>query len=157
MPQYEFYCHACKKKFSKILALADHEEGKVACPHCGSHKIEQAGPPSPLSLRGRAPENWVRLEDTDETPRSRAHSPFDFYPFVGPKREAPDSLGIAFSTAAVVSAAACDSARILPFGAALESATVEICMASSKVGTSLCQWPRTAPYRNVRRRKRNAS
>jgi len=41
MPQYEFYCHACKKTFSKILALADHEEGGVACPHCGSHKIEQ--------------------------------------------------------------------------------------------------------------------
>ena len=41
MPHYEFFCHACKKTFSKILALADHEEGGVACPHCGSHKIEQ--------------------------------------------------------------------------------------------------------------------
>jgi putative FmdB family regulatory protein len=41
MPHYEFFCHACKKTFSKILALADHEEGKVACPHCGSHKVEQ--------------------------------------------------------------------------------------------------------------------
>jgi putative FmdB family regulatory protein len=41
MPHYEFFCYACKKTFSKILALADHEEGKVTCPHCGSHKIEQ--------------------------------------------------------------------------------------------------------------------
>jgi len=41
MPHYEFFCHACKKTFSKILALADHEEGRVACPHCGSHKVEQ--------------------------------------------------------------------------------------------------------------------
>ena len=40
MPQYEFYCHACKKTVSKILALADHEEGRVTCPHSGSHKVE---------------------------------------------------------------------------------------------------------------------
>jgi len=25
----------------EILALADHEEGRVTCPHCGSHKVEQ--------------------------------------------------------------------------------------------------------------------
>jgi hypothetical protein len=25
MPHYEFFCHGCKKTFSKILALADHE------------------------------------------------------------------------------------------------------------------------------------
>src|SRR5260370_22407443 len=41
MPHYEFFCHACKKTFSKILALADHEVGRVTCPHCGSHKVEQ--------------------------------------------------------------------------------------------------------------------
>jgi hypothetical protein len=29
MPHYEFFCHGCKKTFSKILALADHEEGGV--------------------------------------------------------------------------------------------------------------------------------
>src|ERR1700704_1828210 len=40
-PHYEFYCHACKKTFSKILTLVDYEEGGVVCPHCGSHKVEQ--------------------------------------------------------------------------------------------------------------------
>jgi putative FmdB family regulatory protein len=42
MPQYEFYCHACKKTFSKILTLVDYEAGGVVCPHCGSQKVEQS-------------------------------------------------------------------------------------------------------------------
>jgi putative FmdB family regulatory protein len=41
MPQYEFYCHACRKTFTKILTLVDYEEGGVVCPHCGSQKVEQ--------------------------------------------------------------------------------------------------------------------
>jgi putative FmdB family regulatory protein len=41
MPHYEFFCHACKKTFSKILALVDYEEGGVTCPHCGTHDVEQ--------------------------------------------------------------------------------------------------------------------
>jgi putative FmdB family regulatory protein len=41
MPHYEFYCHACKKIFSKLLSLAEYEKGEPICPHCGSHKVEQ--------------------------------------------------------------------------------------------------------------------
>jgi putative FmdB family regulatory protein len=41
MPHYEFFCRACKKNFSKILALVDYEEGGVVCPHCGSYEVEQ--------------------------------------------------------------------------------------------------------------------
>jgi putative FmdB family regulatory protein len=41
MPHYEFFYRACKKTFTKTLALADHEEGRVTCPRCGSHKAEQ--------------------------------------------------------------------------------------------------------------------
>ena len=41
MPHYEFFCHACKRTFSKILTLVDYEEGGVVCPHCGSDKVEQ--------------------------------------------------------------------------------------------------------------------
>src|SRR5690349_6451067 len=41
MPNYDFYCHACKKTFSKLLTLAQYEKGKVICPRCGSHKVEQ--------------------------------------------------------------------------------------------------------------------
>jgi len=43
MPHYEFLCHACEKIFTKILTLAEYEEGKVVCPHCGSNKeVEQS-------------------------------------------------------------------------------------------------------------------
>ena len=41
MPQYEFLCTACKKKFSLILAIREFEKGGVKCPHCGSTKVEQ--------------------------------------------------------------------------------------------------------------------
>ena len=41
MPHYEFFCHACKKSFSKVLSLVDCEEGEVLCPHCGSKEVEQ--------------------------------------------------------------------------------------------------------------------
>src|SRR5216683_7462690 len=41
MPHYEFFCHACKKTFSKILTIAEHEKGKNVCPHCGSKNVEQ--------------------------------------------------------------------------------------------------------------------
>ena len=41
MPHYEFFCHACKKTFTKILTLVEYEEGRVACPHCGSRRVEQ--------------------------------------------------------------------------------------------------------------------
>jgi putative FmdB family regulatory protein len=41
MPHYEFFCHACKRAFSKVLSLVDYEEGEVLCPHCGSKEVEQ--------------------------------------------------------------------------------------------------------------------
>src|SRR2546426_12441324 len=34
MPQYEFFCNACKKSFSKILTIAEHDKEKTTCPHC---------------------------------------------------------------------------------------------------------------------------
>jgi putative FmdB family regulatory protein len=42
MPHYEFFCHACKKTFSKVLTLAEYEEGEVICPDCGSQEVEQS-------------------------------------------------------------------------------------------------------------------
>ena len=41
MPYCEFFCHACKKSFSKVLSLVDYEEGEVLCPRCGSREVEQ--------------------------------------------------------------------------------------------------------------------
>jgi putative FmdB family regulatory protein len=41
MPQYEFLCLDCHRRFSRILTLVDCEEDEVLCPHCGSLKVEQ--------------------------------------------------------------------------------------------------------------------
>jgi len=41
MPDYEYFCHACKKTFSKVLTLAEYEKGKITCPHRGSKRVEQ--------------------------------------------------------------------------------------------------------------------
>jgi len=41
MPQYQYLCQACKKKFSLILTIAEHEKAEVKCPRCGSPKVEQ--------------------------------------------------------------------------------------------------------------------
>jgi putative FmdB family regulatory protein len=43
MSHYEFFCHACKKLFSKTLTPAEFAEGKVECPYCGSEEVEQHG------------------------------------------------------------------------------------------------------------------
>jgi putative FmdB family regulatory protein len=55
MPHYEFFCHACKKVFSKILTPAEYAEGSVICPHCGSEEVEQqVSAFAPVSARNRA-------------------------------------------------------------------------------------------------------
>jgi putative FmdB family regulatory protein len=41
MPHYEFVCNACQKIFPKTLTIAEHDAEKIACPHCGSHEIQQ--------------------------------------------------------------------------------------------------------------------
>ena len=41
MPQYEFFCNACKKTFSMILTIAEHGKERIACPQCGSENVEQ--------------------------------------------------------------------------------------------------------------------
>jgi len=42
MPQYEFFCHACRRLFPKILTLAEYEKAHIVCPHCGSGNVEQS-------------------------------------------------------------------------------------------------------------------
>ena len=41
MSDYEFFCHACSKPFSRTLTPGEYEEGSVICPHCGSKEVEQ--------------------------------------------------------------------------------------------------------------------
>lgn len=41
MPTYDFRCKKCKKKFSTMLSLREHEKGKVNCPKCKGKQVEQ--------------------------------------------------------------------------------------------------------------------
>ena len=41
MPNYEFLCKDCNTIFTKILTIARHDQERIACPHCGSKKVEQ--------------------------------------------------------------------------------------------------------------------
>lgn len=41
MPTYDYRCPNCKKKFSLILSIKDHDTGKAKCPKCGEKKLEQ--------------------------------------------------------------------------------------------------------------------
>jgi putative FmdB family regulatory protein len=41
MPTYEYACKACKKTFTVILTVAEHDKKRIACPKCKGKKIEQ--------------------------------------------------------------------------------------------------------------------
>ena len=41
MPSYDYRCTKCKKQFTAILSIGEHDAGKVKCPKCGDSKVEQ--------------------------------------------------------------------------------------------------------------------
>ena len=41
MPTYEYVCKECKKTFSFIMTMAEHDRKRVACPKCKSKKTQQ--------------------------------------------------------------------------------------------------------------------
>lgn len=41
MCQYVFLCQDCHKEFTQTLHIAELEKGGVACPHCGSKRVNQ--------------------------------------------------------------------------------------------------------------------
>ena len=41
MPNYDYRCPECKKKFSVMLTFKEHDAKKVKCPKCGVKKVEQ--------------------------------------------------------------------------------------------------------------------
>jgi putative FmdB family regulatory protein len=34
MPEYAFYCRLCKKPFSAVMTIAQHDHGVAPCPKC---------------------------------------------------------------------------------------------------------------------------
>lgn len=45
VPQYEFFCHSCKRIFAKLLTIAEYEKQEIVCPKCGSKDVEQKWAP----------------------------------------------------------------------------------------------------------------
>jgi putative FmdB family regulatory protein len=41
MPSYDYRCPNCKKKFTAMLSMREHDAGKAKCPKCGGKKLEQ--------------------------------------------------------------------------------------------------------------------
>ena len=39
MPTYEYRCDKCKKDFSLVMSISDHDKGKARCPKCKSKKL----------------------------------------------------------------------------------------------------------------------
>lgn len=45
MPLYEYICKKCRKKFSEILTISEHEKKKVKCPKCKSEDLSHVVEP----------------------------------------------------------------------------------------------------------------
>jgi putative FmdB family regulatory protein len=41
MPTYDYRCSKCKKKFSMVMSIKDHDAKKTKCPKCGGSKEVQ--------------------------------------------------------------------------------------------------------------------
>ena len=43
MPQYEYLCTSCGKKFSTVLNLSEHEQNKVSAPSVVARRSNSSG------------------------------------------------------------------------------------------------------------------
>jgi putative FmdB family regulatory protein len=41
VPTYDYLCEKCRKSFSALLTMKEHEAKKVTCPKCGSRRVKQ--------------------------------------------------------------------------------------------------------------------
>jgi putative FmdB family regulatory protein len=41
MPVCDCVCNDCKKSVETVVTLAEHDEVRISCPHCGSKNVEQ--------------------------------------------------------------------------------------------------------------------
>ncbi len=41
MPTYEYRCDKCRKRFTRVESMAQHESARPTCPNCKSTKVAQ--------------------------------------------------------------------------------------------------------------------
>jgi putative FmdB family regulatory protein len=41
MPTYDYRCESCRKTFSLVMGIKEHDAKKVKCPKCKSAKVSQ--------------------------------------------------------------------------------------------------------------------
>jgi putative FmdB family regulatory protein len=41
MSQYVYHCQDCNKEFTQALHMSDVDKADVACPYCGSKRVNQ--------------------------------------------------------------------------------------------------------------------
>ncbi|HPL63103.1 MAG: zinc ribbon domain-containing protein [Syntrophales bacterium] len=41
MPTYDYRCESCKKKFTVVQSISQHEKSRTACPRCKSRDVKQ--------------------------------------------------------------------------------------------------------------------
>jgi len=40
MPLYEYICRKCKKRFSELLRIKEHDSKRIHCPKCKSRDVK---------------------------------------------------------------------------------------------------------------------
>ena len=41
MPTYEYVCPQCKKRFSLVMSIKDHDRRRIKCPKCANTRVAQ--------------------------------------------------------------------------------------------------------------------
>jgi len=41
MPTYTYMCKDCKKSFTQMMSVSEHDKNKIVCPKCKGKKVEQ--------------------------------------------------------------------------------------------------------------------
>ncbi len=41
MPSYDYRCGKCRRSFTVVLSIEQHDAKKVKCPKCGSRQVKQ--------------------------------------------------------------------------------------------------------------------
>ena len=55
MPFYDLHCAECDKDFNIRASIADRVEGRIACPECGSNRMETIFAPVNYLVKDSAP------------------------------------------------------------------------------------------------------